>query len=1365
MLMGKFSFIISTALLIAALVTSLLPPKAVMADSQGKVYVCKYVGTPGVDERLQPGQNPIEVSVNTIPGPIVVGSYFPDRQGRSYVLGFVPIVPEPTRADCPSPSESASASITAGACSWTQEGGSLTLVTIVLSHASLTINDTTYTTSQTISLPPGSYPYTWKADSGYIVNGSETYDAGDSRNWSGSGTLIVGDCTPVTPSAMVTPGACSWTPESGSLTIVTIALSHASLKINGVTYTTSQTISLPPGTYPYTWKADPGYIVNGSGTYDTGDLKNWSGSGTLVIGDCSPGKASASVTIGACSWTPEGGSLTSVSIVLEHASLTINGVTYTTSQDISLPPGTYDYTWKADPGYTESVSGTDETGNQENVIGTDDTGNQGNGIGTVEPSDNWNESGTAEPGDIVNGIGTDTTSDNGKGCSGRIVIGDCTPDTASATVTPGVCSWTPEAGSFTPVTIVLSHASLKINGVTYKTSQTISLPPGTYPYSWKADSGYIVNGFETADTGDIGNGIGTDDTGDPRNWSGSGTLYIGDCTPGSASASVTPGACSWTPEDGSLTPVTLTLEHASLTIHDVTYTTSQTISLPPGSYPYSWTAESGYLGNGSGTVDVGDCTPGKASASVTTGACSWTQEAGSLTPVTLTLEHASLTINSGTYTTSQDINLAPGSYPYTWTAESGYIGNGSGIVIVEECMPGNASASVTTGACSWTQKAGSLTPVTLTLDHASLTINGEIYTTSQTISLTPGSYPYSWIAENGYIGKGSGTVVVGGCTPGTASASVTIGACSWSKAAGSLTPVTLNMSHASLTINGLTYTASQTISLPPGSYPYNWTAESGSIGNGSGTIVVGDCTPGNADASVSLGACSWIQGIGSLTPVTLGLSHASLTINGVTYTSPQTISLATGSYPYSWTAESGYIGNGSGTVEVGDCMPGTASASVTPGTCSWTQTDGSLTPVTLDLNHTSLTINGATYTTSQGISLAPGSYPYSWTAESGYLGNGSGTVVVGDCTPGSASASVNTGACSWTQETGSSTAVVLDLSHASLTIHGATYTTSQTISLAPGSYPYSWTAESGYIGNGSGTVDVGDCAPGSASASVTTGACSWTLADGSLTDVTLALSHATLTINDFTYTTSETISLAPGSYPYSWTAGSGYIGNGSGTIVIGDCTPSRASASVNSGVCGWTQEAGSLTPVTLAMEHAMLTINGVTYTTSQIISLPPGSYPYSWIAESGYIGSGSGTVNIGNCAPARPDASISVGICSWTQEAGSLTPVTLTLTGTALTINGLTYTTSQTISLAPGSYPYIWAALSGEIGSQSGTIVTQECPLILIPVSGVDMGLLRRILPGSLFGLSLSFAGLGMVLGGISRRQRDRKSAKNHAGD
>jgi LPXTG-site transpeptidase (sortase) family protein len=886
----KFLYFFIAATLIAALASYLMPPKTVMATSQGKVYVCKYVGKPGVDERLQTGQNPIEVSINTIPEPVEIGSYFPDAQGRSYVLGFVPMYPEPTKDNCPPANEpeAGRASVTVGVCSWTQGEGSLTSVTLELWHVSLTLRGVTYTSSQTINLPPGSYPYAWAADPGYIG--------------SGSGTVVVGDCTPGTATASVDPGACTWTQAEGSMTEVYIEVNHASLTIHGVNYTTAQTIRLPPGSYSYSWAADPGYIGNGSGT--------------IIVGDCLPGTASALITTGICKWTQAGGSQTPVSIEVNHATLSINGMTYVSSQIINLTPGSYPYTWMAVNGYI------------------------GNGSGTL-------------------------------------VIGDCTPGTASASVTTGVCSWSQPMGSMTPVTLELENASLTINGVTYIASATINLPPGSYPYIWMAVSGFIGNG--------------------------SGTVDVGDCSPGAAEASLTTGSCSWSQTSGSLTPVTLDLYHASLTINGITYTSSQTINLLPGSYPYSWTADSGFTGNGSGMIVIGDCTPGLASTSVTTGECSWSQTTGSLTPVIIEVEHASLTINNETYSSSQTIYLPPGSYLYSWTALTGYIGNGSGTVVVGDCSPGAAEASLATGSCSWSQASGSLTPVTLDLNHASLMINGITYTTSQTINLPPGSYPYSWTADGGYTGNGSGTIVVGGCAPGAASASITTGTCHWSQVAGSLTPVTLDLTHASLSINGTVYTTSQTMDMSPGSYPYSWTAESGYTGNGSGTIIIGDCAPGTASAILIVGSCSWSEATGSMTPVSMNLVHASLIINGVTYTASQTINLPPGSYTYSWMAVNGYTGSGNGTLVIGACpppvIPENASASVTAGICHWDQMGGSLTPVFIQVNHAALTMNGVTYTTSQTITLPPGSYPYSWLALSGYSGNGSGVLAIQDCPP------------------------------------------------------------------------------------------------------------------------------------------------------------------------------------------------------------------------------------------------------------------------------------------------------------------------------------------------------------------------------
>jgi hypothetical protein len=90
-------------------------------------------------------------------------------------------------------------------------------------------------------------------------------------------------------------------------------------------------------------------------------------------------------------------------------------------------------------------------------------------------------------------------------------------------------------------------------------------------------------------------------------------------------------------------------------------------------------------------------------------------------------------------------------------------------------------------------------------------------------------------------------------------------------------------------------------------------------------------------------------------------------------------------------------------------------------------------------------------------------------------------------------------------------------------------------------------------------------------------------------------------------------------------------GDYAGTYDCGE--PEQASASVTLGVCRWDQQSGSAMAVDITLVGASLTIDGVIYTTSTSINLPPGDYPYTWSAEDGYTGSGSGELNVGDCVP------------------------------------------------------------------------------------------------------------------------------------
>lgn len=102
---SKKNLVIGGAILLGLLIWFAVSVNAKQpeVDEVKKVFVCKYVGTPGDDERLQTGQNPINVSINSIQNYPGVGQYFNDAHGRSYVLAEDTGQPEPDVSECPKP--------------------------------------------------------------------------------------------------------------------------------------------------------------------------------------------------------------------------------------------------------------------------------------------------------------------------------------------------------------------------------------------------------------------------------------------------------------------------------------------------------------------------------------------------------------------------------------------------------------------------------------------------------------------------------------------------------------------------------------------------------------------------------------------------------------------------------------------------------------------------------------------------------------------------------------------------------------------------------------------------------------------------------------------------------------------------------------------------------------------------------------------------------------------------------------------------------------------------------------------------------------------------------------------------------------
>ena len=471
-----------------------------------------------------------------------------------------------------------------------------------------------------------------------------------------------------------------------------------------------------------------------------------------------------------------------------------------------------------------------------------------------------NPGGASEDPNIVVASGTVVADENGAFCFNAYTVQDDDGGEYSVKVgnkgdnyrvnygTPSVnvnvsseCAWSPQTGSMRSVSLTISGASVTIykdgggSYGPYTTSKSINLPAGSYTYSYTA-----TTGFEG---------------------SGSGSFTVTECP--DASASVVPGVCQWDAQNQvSSTGVVLTIANATVTISNAngvvgTYSSSQTVTLPEGSYTYSWVANSGYKGSNSGSFTLISCEPGKGDVSVDLGACSFDAQNGSLVDVVLTLQNATLTINNKEYTSSQTIKLAPGIYDWSWEATDGNTGSDSGSLTVYGCEP--AFAGVDLGACNWDGQSSSTSAV-LTVTGATLVIKsgdvefGTYGPGSHNVSFPEGSYTYTWTANENYTGSGSGSFSAVSCEPGKADASVDVGACS-PEDGQSLTTVTIALSNAVLTIDGKDYSEAAVLKLSPGDYPYSWKSTSeGFEGSGEGVITIGSCTTKSEDPAPDVAA-------------------------------------------------------------------------------------------------------------------------------------------------------------------------------------------------------------------------------------------------------------------------------------------------------------------------------------------------------------------------------------------------------------------------------------------------------------------------------------------------------------------------------
>ncbi len=1077
-----------------------------------------------------------------------------------------------------------------------------------------------------------------------------------------TGTIDVASSTPITASAAVTtPIGCAGGTATVTIT-ATGGTAPLSYILNGVTNATGVFTNVAAGA-GLSWS-----VTDASGCAPV--------TGTIDVASSTPITASAAVT------TPIGcaGGTATVTITATGGtaplSYILNGVTNATGVFTNVAAGT-GLAWSVtDASGCAPVTGTIDVANATPITAsaavTTPIGCAG-GTATVTITA---AGGTAPLSYILNGVTNATgvftnvaagtglawSVTDASGCApvtGTIDVASSTPITASAAVT-------------TPIGCAGGTATV-----------TITATGGTAPLS------YILNGVTNA-TGVFTNvAAGTGLAWSVTDASGcapvTGTIDVASSTPITASAAVTtPIGCA-----GGTATVTITATGGtaplSYILNGVTNATGVFTNVAAGAgLAWSVTDASG-CAPVTGTIDVASSTPITANAVVTTPiGC-----AGGTATVTITATGGtaplSYILNGVTNATGVFTNVAAGAGLAWSVTDASGCAPVTGTIDVASATPITASAAVTTPiGC-----AGGTATVTITATGGtaplSYILNGVTNATGVFTNVAAGAGLAWSVTDASGCAPVTGTIDVASSTPITASAAVTtpIG-CAGGTATVTIT-ATGGTAPLSYILNGVTNATGVFTNVAAGA-GLSWSVTDASgCAPVTGTIDVASSTPITASAAVT----TPIGCAGGTATVTItatgGTAPLSYILNGVTNATGVFTNVAAGTgLAWSVTDASG-CAPVTGTIDVANSTPITASAAVTTpigcagGTATVTITAaGGTAPL-------SYILNGVTNATGVFTNVAAGAgLAWSVTDASG-CAPVTGTIDVASSTPITASAAVTTPiGCAGGTATVTITATG-GTAPLSYILNGVTNATGVFTNVAAGTgLAWSVTDASG-CAPVTGTIDVANSTPITASAAVTTPiGCAGGTATVTITAAggTAPLSYI---LNGVTNATGVFTNVAAGTgLAWSVTDASG-CAPVTGTIDVASSTPITASAAVTTPIgC-----AGGTATVTITATGGTAPLsyilNGVTNATGVFTNVAAGAGLAWSVTDASGCAPVTGTIDVASATPITASAAVTTPIGC----AGGTATVTITATGgtapLSYILNGVTNATGVFTNVAAGA--------------------------------------------------------------------------------
>jgi gliding motility-associated-like protein len=735
-----------------------------------------------------------------------------------------------------------------------------------------------------------------------------------------------------------------------------------------------------------------------------------------------------------------------------------------------------------------------------------------------------------------------------------------------------------------------------------------------------------------------------------------------------------------------------------------TFTTTVTVGTNPGPIGLAVTTTNSTCGASNGVLTIGAVTSGTApfSYSVNASAFTTTTVYGALAAGTYTVIVKD--VNGCTFTTTATVINSPGPTALAVTSVNSTCGANNGTINI---------GSVTGGTPIYTFSVNG-NPFTTTTSYPGFgsgvytvivkDANGCTFTTSVTVTNTPGPTALAITTVNSTCVGSNGIVNIGAVTGGTATYVYSFNG----------SPFTSTTSYASLAAgtypvivkdaNGCTFNTTATVAATPGPTALSVTSVNSTCGNSNGIVNIGAVVGGVAPYTYSFNGGGFSATI-SYPGIAAGTYNVVVKdANGCTFTTTITIANTPGPTALITSSTNTACGASTGTITMGAATGGTApytySVNGSPFTATISYSGFAANTYTVIVKDA----NGCTFSTTTIVANSSGPTALVVNTTNAACGASTGTITIGATTGGLAPYSYSVNASAFTSTTsytafaaGTYTVIVKDA-------NGCTFSTSAVVSPTFGPSAIVVTNTNATCGLSNGTITLGAVSGGTAPFTYSVNASAFTG-----TTAYSGFGAGTFTVivkdaNGCTFSTTTTLINILGPTAIATTLTNTTCSTNNGSVILGAVTggTSAYTYSFNGSPFTATTTYSSLVAGTYSI--IVKDANGCTFTTSVVLTNSPAPTALATTFTNPTCGNSNGTITIGAVTGGTPvyTYSFNAGGFSSTTSFTSLAPGTYPII--VQDANGCQFTTSRVIVNVAGPSALATSTTNASCGSSTGSV-------------------------------------------------------------